>query len=160
MHSSNDSPYDPRLAGDTAVRDRDRTLEAMHALESAAGRPAGADEATWTRSIGAALEQLESALAEQRAGYEDPIGLMAGIAQDDPRLRTWVRQLRHRWAELEASARALRDTLESSSDAQGPYEVRERVRWLMGAIRHHREREADLVFDALEIDLEQPPGSP
>jgi DNA repair ATPase RecN len=79
---------------------------------------------------------------------------MAEIAQDDPRLRTWVRQLRHRWLELEAMARSLRSTLESSADPQAISEVRERVRWLMGAIRHHREREADLVFDALEIDLE------
>jgi DNA repair ATPase RecN len=79
---------------------------------------------------------------------------MAEIANDDPRLRTWVRQLRHRWRELEATAQALRQTLESSADPHAIYEVRERVRWLMGAVRHHREREADLVFDALQIDLE------
>jgi hypothetical protein len=137
--------------------DRDRTLEAMHALEVAAGSPASGGSDAWTQSLRLALERLESAFAEQRASYEDPLGLMAEIAHDDPRLRTWVRQLRHRWVELEATARALRETLESSADSQAIYEVRERVRWLMGSIRHHREREADLVFEALGLDLEGPP---
>jgi DNA repair ATPase RecN len=79
---------------------------------------------------------------------------MAEIANAHPRLRTLVRQLRHRWVELEATARALRQAVESSPDPYSLAEVRERVRWLMGSVRHHREREADLVFEALEIDLE------
>jgi hypothetical protein len=39
-------------------------------------------------------------------------------------------------------------------DAYSTHEVRDRVRWLTGSVRHHREREADLVFDALDIALE------
>jgi hypothetical protein len=145
---------DKTRASAASQRDRDRTLEAMHALEEAAGRPISGGLEAWTHSVRTCLERLESAFAEQRAGYEDPIGLMAEIAQDDPRLRTWVRQLRHRWLELEATAGALRQTLESSADPHASSDVRERVRWLMSAVRHHREREADLVFDALEVDLE------
>jgi hypothetical protein len=148
-----DDGRDSQPSSAVARGDRDRTLEAMHALELAAGNAASGGFDAWTRSVRMALEHLESAFAEQRASYEDPIGLMTEIAQDDPRLRTWVRQLRHRWVELEATTRALRETLESSSDTQAISEVRERVRWLMGAIRHHREREADLVFDALGLDL-------
>jgi DNA repair ATPase RecN len=134
--------------------DRDRMLEAMHALEEAAGRPASGPSAAWARSMQTALERLDAAFAEQRASYQDPIGLMAEIANAHPRLRTLVRQLRHRWVELEATARALRQAVESSPDPYSLSEVRERVRWLMGSVRHHREREADLVFEALEIDLE------
>jgi DNA repair ATPase RecN len=145
---------DRKRASAVTQVDRDRMLEAMHALEEAAGRPASGQSEVWTQSIAAALERLECAFAEQRASYQDPIGLMAEIANDDPRLRTWVRQLRHRWIELEATAHALRQTLESSADLHAISEVRERVRWLTGAIRHHREREADLVFSALEIELE------
>jgi DNA repair ATPase RecN len=147
-----DPPGDPGAARATATRDRDRTLEAMHALEAATGRPASADTTAWMHVVADALEHLESALAEQRAGYDDPIGLMAELAQDDPRLRTWVRQLQHRWSDLGATAHALRETLESSPDPQAVHDVRERVRWLMGAIRHHREREADLLFAALGIE--------
>jgi hypothetical protein len=151
------------LAGETtrasAVSqvDRDRMLEAMHALEEATGRPALADSGLWTQAVRTALDRLENAFAEQRASYEDPIGLMAEIANDDPRLRTLVRQLRHRWVELEATAGALRQTIGPSSDSYSISEVRDRVRWLMGSVRHHREREADLVFDALDIDLDGRP---
>jgi DNA repair ATPase RecN len=126
----------------------------MHALEEATGRPALARSEAWTQAVTTALDRLESAFAEQRASYEDPLGLMAEIASDAPRLRSVVRQLRHRWIELESTARALRQTLRSCPDAYSIHEVRDRVRWLMGSVRHHREREADLVFDALEIALE------
>jgi DNA repair ATPase RecN len=144
---------DTKRASAISQVERDRMLEAIHALEDATGRPALAHSDVWTRAVRMALDRLESAFAEQRSSYEDPMGLMTEIANDDPRLRTLVRQLRHRWTELEATAQSLRQALDSSPDAYSIHEVRERVRWLMGSIRHHREREADLVFDALEVDL-------
>jgi hypothetical protein len=135
--------------------DRDRTLDAMHALETAVGRAASRQADGWKLGVDAALEQLEGALAEQRASYHDPTSLMAQIAQDDPRLRTFVRQLHHRFDELSGAARALREQLarERSLDAWTIADVRDHTRWLMTALHHHRAREADLVFDALEIDL-------
>lgn len=151
-----DFASEPTEPSPVSKSDRDRTLEAMHALEEAVGRAASGDLDGWMQAVRTALEHLETAFIEQRASYEDPIGLMAEIAQDHPRLRTWVRQLRHRWIELETNARTLRQTLESSADLHEAYEIRERVRWLMGAIRHHREREADLVFEALDVDLSEP----
>ena len=144
----------PTGAGATQ-RDRDRTLEAMHALEEAAGRPATGEQ-QWAHAVQGALEQLEVALDEQRASYEDPLGLMAEIAFDDPRLRTLVRQLQHRWVELQATAGELRQTLGVPAGSAAAQEVRDRVRWLMGAIRHHRERESDLVFAAVGFDLMEP----
>jgi hypothetical protein len=148
---------DTTRASAVSQADRDRMLEAMHALEEAAGRPASRPSRAWAQSMQTALERLDAAFAEQRASYEDPIGLMAEIANDHPQLRTLVRQLRHRWVELEATAQALREALESSPDRYSVYEVRERVRWLMGSVRHHREREADLVFEALDVDLDGRP---
>jgi DNA repair ATPase RecN len=154
MTDLNEVSVDTTRASAVSQVDRDRMLEAMHALEEATGRPALAHSDGWTRAVTTALDRLESAFAEQRSSYEDPMGMMAEIASDDPRLRTWVRQLRHRWVELEATAQTLRQGLDSSPDTYSTHEVRERVRWLMGSVRHHREREADLVFEALSIDLE------
>jgi hypothetical protein len=139
----------PTGAGATR-RDRDRTLEAMHALEEATARPATGEQ--WAHGIQGALEQLEAALGEQRASYEDPLGLLAEIALDDPRLRTLVRQLQHRWVELQAAACELAQALGAPAGSDAA-EVRDSVRWLMGAIRHHRERESDLVFAAVGLDL-------
>ena len=84
---------DTKRASAISQVDRDRMLEAMHALEEATARPALAQSDVWTHAVRMALDRLESAFAEQRSSYEDPMGLMAEIAHDDPRLRTLVRQL-------------------------------------------------------------------
>jgi hypothetical protein len=138
-------------------RDRDRILEAMHALETAVGSAASRTNDGWKLAVDAALAQLEAAFAEQWRSYQDPVSLMAQIAQDDPRLRTLVRQLHHRWHELATAASALRTRLarEVSLDAWTIADLRDETRRLMNTIHHHRAREADLVFDALAIDLTQ-----
>ena len=48
--------------------DRDRSLEAMHALEAAVGRPGSGAVGPWKESVVRALDDLLAALAEQRAG--------------------------------------------------------------------------------------------
>jgi hypothetical protein len=140
-----------------SYRDRDRTLEAMHTLETAVGRAASLKDADdrWKVSVSSALKQLELALADQFSSYDAPTSLMSEIARDDPRLRTFVRQLHHRWHDLAQTATTLRAQLdrEQSADAWTIADMREQTRWLMNALHHHRAREADLVFDALEIDL-------
>ena len=80
---------------------------------------------------------------------------MAQVAQDDPRLRTWVRQLHHRWSSLAATTRDLADELRAtaSSGTRSIDDVREQVRWLSAALQHHRAREADLIFEALGLDI-------
>jgi hypothetical protein len=135
--------------------DRDRTLEAMHALETAVGGAASRQDDGWKVAVDAAFEQLATAFAEQRASYHDATSLLAQIAQDDPRLRTFVRQLHHRFDELSGAAATLREQLARarSLDAWTIADVRDQTRWLMTALHHHRAREADLVFDALGIDL-------
>jgi hypothetical protein len=140
--------------------DRDRILEAMHALEKAVGSGSRKNDG-WKLTVDAALAQLEAAFAEQQASYHDPTSLMAQIAQDDRRLRTFVRQLHHRWDELAATARTLREQLahDEPLDAWTVADVRDHIRWLMTALHHHRAREADLVYDALEIDLAAPRAS-
>jgi hypothetical protein len=142
--------------------DRDRTLEAMHALETAVGRAASRRDDGWKVTVDAALAQLVMAFADQRASYRDPASLMAQIAQDDPRLRTFVRQLHHRFDELADAASTQREQLARarSLDAWTIADLRDQTRWLMTALHHHRAREADLVFDALGIDLSERRSDP
>jgi len=152
-----DTPEDrqQRDALRTSRGDRDRALDAMRALEDAAGRAGPGRDQAWRQAVTAALVTLQEAIAEQKAGYETPASLMAQIAQDDPRLRTLVRQLQHRWDDLATTSRTLAETLRSS-DADASWTVadtREQLRWLMAALHHHRAREADLIFDAFGIDV-------
>ncbi len=135
--------------------DRDRALEAMHALEAASATAGPGRDEEWRKAVVAALDQLSAAIAEQQASYEDPASLMAQVAHDDRRLRTWVRQLHHRWSGLAATTRSLADELRTtgSSGTRSIDDVREQVRWLSAALQHHRAREADLIFEALGLDI-------
>lgn len=128
---------------------------AMRALEATAEQAGPGRDQAWQEAVLTALADLQTALAEQQASYEDPTSLMAQIAHDSPRLRTWVRQLHHRWNDLAATAQTLAQTL-PTADAADPWtiaDLREQVRWLMTALHHHRAREADLIFEALGIDI-------
>ena len=135
--------------------DRDRALDALHALEAASGTAGPGREPEWREAITAALEQLAAAIAEQQASYAHPDSLMGQVAQDDPRLRTWVRQLHHRWTGLAVATRNLAADLRASDSAgsRSIDDVREQVRWLSAALQHHRAREADLIFEALGFDI-------
>jgi nitroreductase len=158
------SPPDPEGSTEqqsaiTASRgDRDRALEALQALEAATGAPGPGRDEAWRSAVVAALGRLRAALAEQATSYDGPASLMAQLAQDDPRLRTWVRQLHHRWRDLEATAGTLADHLQAAGahDRTAIAEIREQVRWLATALHHHRSREADLIYQALGIDISGP----
>lgn len=141
-------------AYDVSRSDRARSLDAIHVLESMVGRAAPGRDRDWQADIVSALRQLVPALRAQQGSYEDPTSLLAEIAQDHPRLRTWVRQLHRQWSELASTAESLLDQLERPDEEAWNYaDVREQLRGLLTALHHHRAREADLVFDALSTDL-------
>lgn len=153
-----DPPDDRQRQSDalnTSRGDRDRALDAMRVLEDAAGQPGPGRDQAWRATVTAALRTLQEAIAEQQASYDAPGSLMAQIAQDDPRLRTLIRQLQHRWSDLAATSRTLAETLQGNggNDAWTVADTREQLRWLMTALHHHRAREADLIFSALGIDI-------
>jgi hypothetical protein len=134
----------------------------MHALEAASGMAGPGREREWREAVTAALEQLGSAIAEQQASYSHADSLMAQVAQDDPRLRTWVRQLHHRWSGLAAATHDLATELRGpeTSGSRSIDDVREQVRWLSAALQHHRARESDLIFEALGVDITVAPRPP
>ena len=144
-----------QTALDVSRGDRDRALDAMHALEAASATAGPGREQEWRDALTIALEHLAGAIAEQQASYADPESLMAQLAQDDPRLRTWVRQLHHRWSGLASATRDLAVDLRAANAAgsRSIDDIREQVRWLSAALQHHRAREADLIFEALGVDI-------
>ncbi len=135
--------------------DRDRALDAMHALEAAAGTAGPGREQDWRASVLAALDELAAAVTEQQETYAHPDSLMAQLAQGDPRLRTWVRQLHHRWSSLAETTHDLAEDLRQapSAGSRSIDDIREQVRWISAALQHHRAREADLIFEALGAEI-------
>jgi hypothetical protein len=155
------NPLDPaafstaqQAAYDVSRGDRARSLDAIQLLEAMVGRPAPGRDSDWQADVVNALRYLEKALRQQRDTYEDPTSLLADIAHQHPRLRTWVRQLHRQWSQLARDAESLREQLDRTDDVTWNYaDVREELRGLLTALRHHRAREADLIFEALSTDI-------
>jgi hypothetical protein len=153
--SPDDSDELQRGALTTSRGDRDRALDAMRMLEDAAGQAGRGRDQAWRETVTTALLALQEAIADQKATYETPASLMAQIAQDDPRLRTLIRQLHHRWNDLATTTQGLAVALEVGDidDPATITDIREEVRWLMTALHHHRAREADLIFEGLGVNI-------
>src|SRR5689334_9504560 len=135
--------------------DRDRALDAIRALEDAAGRPGPGRDQAWRDSVLVALANLQAAIDDQRASYTTPTTLMTQLALDAPSLRPLVRQLHNRWNDLAATTTTLMEALQSA-DIEDPSTIadtREQVRWIIAALHHHRAREADLIFAALNVEV-------
>jgi chromosome segregation ATPase len=146
-----------RAALDARQADQDRTLVAVHELEAALAAAAPGREGAWRDHVATSLRTLAEATTDEQSNAAEPDSLLSDIARTQPRLRTRVRGLR-------AQYRQVRDTIEALAQELGDTEpdvadVRQRLAWLIGALRHQRARESDLIYeayyDAFNRDVEQ-----
>lgn len=146
-----------RAGLDAHVADQDRTLAAMHRLEAALGAAAPGREGPWRDDVLAALAVLDEATTDEHANAERPDSLLSDVKRTQPRLRTRVRGVRTQYAHLRDRIRELRRELEAGEGAPDFADIRQRVAWLLNALRHQRARESDLIYeayrDAFDADL-------
>jgi hypothetical protein len=130
--------------------DQDRTLLAMHELEDALGTAAPAREARWRETVLGALVVLSDAIRDEAENAERPDSLLSDVAFNQPRLRSRVRGLRTQYRQLQQSIDALRRELEEADDAAVVdfADIRQRLAWLLTALRHQRARDSDLIYEA------------
>lgn len=143
---------------ETRRADQERTLAAMHRLEKALESAAPMREEGWRAEVTAALAVLGEASTEEAENADRPDSLLSDVAHNQPRLRSRVRgirtqyqQLRERIAELEGELQQMHDPLPDFAD------LRQRLAWVLTALRHVRARESDLLYeayyDAFKADL-------
>jgi hypothetical protein len=139
-----------QLAGhDTRSADQDRTLAAMHDLEAALGAAAPGRESSWLAAVLAALIVLDEATDDEYANASQPDSLLADVKRTQPRLRTRVRGLRTQYAHLRQAITSIRAELATPDDDDPDFaDVRQRLAWLLTALRHQRARESDLLYEA------------
>ncbi|MHB1446384.1 MAG: hypothetical protein ACYCTI_00175 [Acidimicrobiales bacterium] len=150
------APGDPRglsaeqQAGwEARQADRDRVLQAMHDLEAALSTPAPRREEGWRAAMVSALAVLDAATAEEADNAERPDSLLSDIARSQPRLRNRVRGVRIQYRHLRDTLSSLRRELDEQPDAGLDYgDIRQRLGWTLGALRHQRARESDLIYEA------------
>lgn len=143
--------------------DRDRTLDTMHRLEAVLSEAAPGREGDWRSAVRDALVDLEAAAAEEQENAERPDSLLSDLAHNQPRLRNRARALRLQYRKLRDTIATLREELQGHEDEDIDYaDVRQRLGWVLTALRHQRARESDLIYeayyDAFHVELRFPDG--
>jgi len=136
--------------------EQDRALAAMHRLEAALESPAIGREDEWRADVLVGLTVLHTVSAEAGEDASQPDSLLSDIAWNQPRLRNRVRGIRAQYRQLRGTIEAI--VSEQSHGAQVDFaDLRNRLAWILSAMRHVRARESDLIyeayFDAFKADL-------
>ncbi len=153
-----ESPPPPPPAFVASRADRDRTLEAVRALETAIGMAGPGREAAWQVLTSAHLRDLEAAVAEERGESLRPSGLLSMINSAHPRrFGARIRRLQKLHDDIIEEVDGLRaDLADQPPDRLDINLIRERVSRTVRAVHTRRQLEADLVYEALEYDLGAP----
>lgn len=132
---------------DAARRHRAELLDSVYQLERALGAPiAGPD---WQPRVQQRLSGLREAFAGHMVVTEGPDGLYAELLSHAPRLDYGVRKLIR---EHEALSRHL-DTLCVRAGDTDPRRLRIWCGELVRELARHRQRGADLVYEAYHTDI-------
>jgi hypothetical protein len=139
-----------RAGLETRRTDQDRTLDAIHRLEAALGSAAPGREGNWQADVLAALINLNEATLEEQRNADQVDSLLSDIARTQPRLRNRVRGLRAQYQQVRDTIQTLREELGAPRQEDNPdyADVRQRLAWLLAALRHQRSRESDLLYEA------------
>jgi len=155
---------DQRALLQTHRDDQDHTLAAINQLEAALATAAFGRQAPWYDTVVAALKALEAAMIEEQSNIDDPAeSLLSDIERTQPRLRHRVRGARAQYRDLRQRIHALGRELTDHDDIDVT-DLRNRLAWLLTALRHQRARESDLIYEAyyeafqrdIEDDLRPP----
>lgn len=125
-------------------------VRAMRSLGIAARAPAGTDPA-WADRVVNRVQLVRTAFVAHVESSEGVDGGYADAARSDGRLTFRAHQLAREHAALDSRLTGLVD-LARSPDVR-PVAIRRPVEAALAELRRHRERGADLVFEAFQFDL-------
>jgi len=139
-----------------AARVRRETLhEALVGLEDALTTPIG-DAAQWRLRVAMAVDHAARRLHDHVRQTEAPDGFLQRVVQDDPRMACRAERLAREHGPLQEAVERLQDALATISDqdvVEHGYEVRNQALDLMTALMRHRQRGADLIYEAYQVDI-------
>ena len=124
--------------------------EALLGLEKTLATPMIGREQSWRTEVASALQQLRDAFADHIAATEGPDGLYAAVTSSHERLVNPVRRLAAEHGGLGAAIDEVATRLASD---EAPATVREVATTLLARFSRHRQRGADLVYEAYNVDI-------
>lgn len=136
-----------------SARERRQALKgAMEQLQVAATTPAAM--AGWLDRVSEALDGVADALDRHVGMVEGEDGLLAEITEMAPHLQPAIGQIRADHNELHAQVDSTKLVVKQApAAADGQEAVRREIRSLLFSLGEHRERGADLVYDAYNVDI-------
>lgn len=142
---------DDRLAG---VRTQRASLrQAFSAVEQALATPLSGRPEQWREHLTGCLEQLRRAWTRHIAVTESPDGLFEQIQVDAPRLAPQVRKLHQEHDEISSELDAMRTGLAEHELATELSAIRAQGTAVLSRVMRHRQRGADLIYEAYERDI-------
>ena len=137
------------------VRQRRQAMVAvMHEVEEALAAPMVGRAGEWSSEVADVLTRLDGVLAAHVEATERPGGLLATIREEEPWLDPLVRRLEREHADLRRRvAEACAALGPAGGDEQRLADVRDRVTELLAELARHRQRGADLLYQAYQMDL-------
>lgn len=137
-----------------AVRTRRAELrETLDALERALAAPGSARAVVWGELLHGAIERLASDFALHVEVTEGPDGLHQSILAGDLRLANQVAALVEEHKTIAADIAALSAGSEAPVSPDDVAGLREQGTTLLGRIVRHRQRGADLIYEAYHTDI-------
>ena len=141
----------------TAYLDRVRAHRAelrdsVAAVDEALASPLARGGA-WRERVRAALAELAHDFRDHVELTEGPGGLYESVSRDSPRLAGQVRRLTREHQRYREDIDAYLAVLEHGGTMADLPVFREEVTTLMGQLVRHRQKGADLIYEAFEVDL-------
>jgi hypothetical protein len=139
------------------ARQHRKTLhDAIVHLEKSISSPAAGRIPDWTASVLKEMTEVRDAFGQHVMVTEKPDGLYDEILERAPRLESNVRRLREEHPEI---VQRIDDTIarleqvEIGEDTWPLETARDDLQRFMGSVIRHRQRGADLVWEAYNVDI-------
>ena len=134
-----------------AAQRRSEMMTAMQHLEKTAASPAASE--TWVDDLTDGVRQLETALNHHIAEVEAPDGLLDQIVDAAPRLHRLTDETRRHHVSLTDATTDLLNTLAGAGENVPVDAIRAKVIDLLNEIARHRQKGADLIHEAYDVDI-------
>jgi len=131
---------------------RSRLREASQELEAALAAPLTGRLDGWVKQVMPAVQRIREAFAAHVSVTEGRGGLFDQIRTDAPRLVTALARLHREHGEITAGLAAAEEQLEAGGEA-GMARVRQQLTAALTALSLHRQRGADLLYEAYQVDV-------
>ena len=134
-------------------RHRAELLDSLRAVEQSLAAPAVGDVSVWAQRVSVALIELEADFREHVQLTEGSDGLYRSLLEAAPRLSNVVRTLTADHGRIRTAIGQLVETTGGSVVAADVARIRRAGTTLLARMSRHRQRGADLVFEAYQTDI-------